>query len=65
MQFLQIQMTMTHQFSGQHQQGDFVAVTRAGGGIGIDIDDVDAQTCRFWHRSEFAEHFLAEAAPGT
>ena len=63
MYFLGVQMPVTHQFSGEKQHGDLVAITRCRRRVGIDVEHLDLEGANFRQRGEFAQHLLAQAAP--
>src|ERR1700688_102481 len=65
MHFLGVQMPVTHQFSGEKQHRDLVAVARCRRRVGIDIQHLDLEGVNFRQRGEFALHFLAQSAPRT
>jgi len=60
--FFRVQAAVTDQFAVEQQHGDFVAVARSGGGIGIDIDHLEADSGRCRQGCEFAQHLLAKTA---
>jgi hypothetical protein len=63
MHFLGVQASVTHQFSGEKQHGDLVAIAPGRCGVGIHVEHLDLEGANFRQRSEFALHFLAQPAP--
>src|SRR5216684_3882913 len=63
MYFVGVQMPVTHQFSGEKQHGDLVAIARGRRRVGIDIEHIDLEGAGFRQRGEFAQHLLAQSAP--
>ena len=63
MHFVGVQAPVTHQFTGIEQHGNLVAVADPGRRIGIHIEYIDTGRGGGGQRGEFAEHFLAKAAP--
>src|SRR5882672_4125230 len=60
--FLGIQTSMTRQLPGVEQHRNLVSIAYFGRRIAIHVDYVDAGLGGGGQRSEFAQHFLAEAA---
>jgi len=65
MHFLGVQVPVTHQFSGEQQHWNLVAVARFHGVIGIDVDHIDGEGLSRRQGGESAKHLLAQSAPGT
>jgi len=64
MYFVRVQTAMTHQFSGEQQHGNFVAVTNPGGRIRIDVLHIDSERAAFVGQAflqarQFHQHLLA------
>ena len=62
MHFLGVQMPVTHQFSGEKQHRNLVAIACSCRRVGIDVEHVDRERAGLRQRGEFAEHLLAQAA---
>jgi len=62
MHFFGVQMPVTHQFSGEKQHGDLVAIARCRRRVGIDIEHINLEGANFRQRGEPAQHLLAQAA---
>ncbi len=63
MHFLGVQMPVTHQFSGEKQHGNLVAIAHSRRRVGIDVEDIDLERAGLRQRGELAQHLLAQAAP--
>ena len=63
MHFVGVQPPVAHQFSGVKQHGNLVAVPDPGRRIGIHIEYIDTGRRGGGQLENFAEHFLAKAAP--
>src|ERR1700704_5648674 len=63
MHFLGVQMPVTHQFSGEEQHGNLVAVAPSRRRVGIDVEHIDLERLSRRQRGELAQHLLAQAAP--
>jgi hypothetical protein len=63
MHFLGVQMPVTHQFSGEKQHGDLVAIACGRRRVGIDVEHINLEGANLRQRGEFAQHLLAQAAP--
>jgi hypothetical protein len=64
MYFVGVQMPVAHQFTGEQQHRNLMAVARFCGMVGIDVEHVNAEGVSFGQCCEFAQHLLAQAAPG-
>ena len=62
MYLLGVQMPVTHQFSGEKQHGDLVAVARCRRPVGVDIEHIHPEGGSLRQRGKFAQHLLAQAA---
>ena len=63
MYFLGVQMPVTHQFPGEKQHGNLVAIARRCRRVGIDVEHIDLEGARLRQRGKVAQHLLAQAAP--
>ena len=63
MYFLGVQMPVTHQFSGEKQHGNLVAIAHSRRRVGIDVEHFDLERSNLRQRGEFIQHLLAQAAP--
>ena len=63
MYFLGVEAPVTHQFSGEQQHGDLVAVARCRRPVGVDIEHVDFEGLSLRQRGERVQHLLAQTAP--
>ena len=63
MHFLGVQMPVAHQFSGEQQHGNLVAIAHSRRGIGIDIEHIDLERAGLRQCAERNQHLLAQAAP--
>ena len=62
MYLLGVQMPVTHQFSGEKQHRNLVAIARSRRRVGIDVEHVDLEGAGLRQRGEFAQHLFAQAA---
>ena len=60
-----VQTPVTHQFSGEKQHGNLVAVAHLGRGICIDVEYVHPAGHGFLQGREFHQHVLAQSAAGS
>ena len=59
MYLIGVQTPVTHQFSGEKQHGNLMAVAHPGRGIRIDVNHVDTEARGFLQGREFHQHVLA------
>ena len=64
MHFLGVQMPVAHQFSGEKQHGNLVAVAHSCRRVGIDVEHIDLERASLRQRGELAQHLFAQAAAG-
>jgi hypothetical protein len=63
MYFFGVQTPVAHQFSGEQQHRNFVAVAHFRGGVGIDVEHIDAGLSGRRQLGKLRQHLLAQAAP--
>ncbi len=62
--FFRVQAAVAQQLAGKHQDRYFVPVARPRSRVLIDVDNIDGDPLGARQGGQFAEHFLAQAAPG-
>jgi hypothetical protein len=63
--FFGVQASVAQQFARKHEDGNLVPVARPRVGLPIDVDDIDGYPFSRRQSLKLAQHFLAQAAPGT
>jgi hypothetical protein len=64
MYLFSVQAAAAHQFTGEQQHRNFVTIARFRDALAVDVEYIDPEWLRFGQCGEFAQHLLAEAAPG-
>jgi hypothetical protein len=59
-----VQMSVAHQFTGEQQHRNLMAIARFCRGVSVDVEHFNAEGLRRGQRSEFAQHLLAQTASG-
>jgi len=63
--FFAVQAAVAQYFSRKQEDRNLVTVARPRLWVLIDVDDIDGDPFRRRQRLKLAQHFLAQAAPGT
>jgi hypothetical protein len=64
MYLLKVQAPVAHQFTGEQQYRDLMAIARFCLNVGIDVEHVDGEGLHLGQSGELAQHLFAKPAPG-